>query len=470
MADKKPSGILPIPHYLPGIMLTAITAMVILDEWNGSPAFGHLAAGATAVLLAVLSTQVRWTRNIFVIVGLVLSAGAFATRQDWTGLLETALGKAAFIAAFFTALTSLRHAADTSPAIQICGRFLAGQPPGRRYAALTVGGQVFAILLNYGAIALLGSLATASARSEPNAEIRAHRTRRMLLAIQRGFVSTLPWSPLAFAMAITTSLIAKSSWANALIPCLVSGAILAGTGWVMDTIFKPRLSTAVPVQAKPEGTWASVIPLLVLLAILVVCVSVLHLATGIRAVGVVIVVVPLIAVVWTGIQARGSRPFATIGRSAASYLGRDLPAYRGELVLLMMAGFIGTLAGILLAPLLVRSGLNLEAIPALAILVALVWVIPLSGQIGMNPILTVSMIAPILPAAASIGVSPTDIVVAITAGWALSGASSPYTATTLLIGSFGGVSAAHVGVIWNGAYTLLCGVLLSAWMAFVALT
>jgi hypothetical protein len=238
----------------------------------------------------------------------------------------------------------------------------------------------------------------------------------------------------------------------------------------MDTIFKPRLNTAVAVPAKPEGTWASVIPLLVLLAILVVSVSVLHFATGIRAVGVVIVVVPLIAVVWTGIQARDSRPLATIGRSAASYLGRDLPGYRGELVLLMMAGFIGTLGGILMVPLLASSGVNLAAIPALAILVALVWIIPLTGQIGMNPILTVSMIAPILPGAASIGVSPADIVVAITAGWALSGASSPYTATTLLIGSFGGVSAIHVGVIWNGAYTLLCGVLLSAWVAFVALT
>ena len=41
----------------------------------------------------------------------------------------------------------------------------------------------------------------ANARQEANAEIRRHRLRRMLLAIQRGFVSTLTWSPLAVSWA-----------------------------------------------------------------------------------------------------------------------------------------------------------------------------------------------------------------------------------------------------------------------------
>ncbi|MEJ2016301.1 MAG: hypothetical protein P8X61_11950, partial [Limibacillus sp.] len=56
------------------------------------------------------------------------------------------------------------------------------------------------------------------------------------------------------------------------------------------------------------------------------------------------------------------------------------------------------------------------------------------------------------------------IVLAITAGWALSGASSPYTATTLMVGAIGKVSALHVGWRWNGYYTLVSGLLLSAWV------
>jgi hypothetical protein len=427
-----------------------------------------VAAVLSGGLVLVLATQVRMTRLVFVAIGLALAAAAAATREDWLAPIDDGLRRAAFIAAFFTALTSLRHAADTSPAIQTCGRFLAQQPPGRRYAALTLGGQLFALLLNYSAIALLGSLATANARAEPNPEIRAHRIRRMLLAIQRGFVSTLPWSPLAFAMAISTSLVPGATWAGAAPACLVSGAILAGLGWALDTIFKPRLSAPAPARSKPEGGWSSLAPLLILLALLGTIVGGLHLLTGVRAVGVVILVVPLIAAAWVAIQATDQPRLPALGRRTLGYMTADLPSYRGELVLLMMAGFIGTVGAWLLAPMIAASGLDLSSAPGWLLLVALVWMVPITGQLGMNPILSVALIAPILPDAASVGLKPTDYIVAITAGWALSGANSPYTATTLLIGSFGGVSALHVGWRWNGVYTLLSALVLSGWVAVVA--
>ncbi|MEM7463813.1 MAG: hypothetical protein AAF362_14165, partial [Pseudomonadota bacterium] len=316
---------------------------------------------------------------------------------------------------------------------------------------------------------LLGSLATASARDEQNPEVRSHRTRRMLLAIQRGFVSTLPWSPLAFAMAITTSLIPGASWGEAVLPCLLTGLVLAVTGWVMDAVFKPQLASGPVEQNPPEGSWASVLPLLGLLSILILSVAGLHLITGIRAVGLVIVVVPIMATLWIGIQANGERTLATIGTRSVSYLTQDLPQYRGELVLLMMAGFIGTLGSELLVPVLQTTGLGLTQIPGWLVLVSLVWLIPLTGQIGMNPILSVSLFAPLLPDPATLGVSAAALVTAITAGWALGGASSPFTATTLLVGSFGGVSATHVGLKWNGVYTIVCGVILSGWVAYLAI-
>jgi hypothetical protein len=116
-------------------------------------------------------------------------------------------------------------AAAGSPSIERCGRFLADQPPGRRYLALTIGGQMFGIILMYGTISLLGSLSAASAAREPEAEIRRHRVRCMRVAIQRGFVSTLPWSPLAFAMTISTTLVPGASWEEAVVPCLMSGLL-----------------------------------------------------------------------------------------------------------------------------------------------------------------------------------------------------------------------------------------------------
>ncbi|WP_253913270.1 hypothetical protein [Pseudoruegeria sp. HB172150] len=454
----------PVADRLTGFVLAVVLLAVIGTEWTGLAVFEPVSGVFAIAALALMTPFVGRTGRIFVGVGVLLTVALALTSAAWGEDLVIALGKASFIAAFFTALTSLRHAADTSPAIARCGKFLAEQPPGRRYLALTGGAHIFALLLNYGAIALLGSLAMTSARTEPNEEIRGHRIRRMLLAIQRGFISSLPWSPLAFAMAVSLSVVPGSSWAKAVGPCLVSAAILIVTGWALDTIFKPRIRTATgPRRYEPEGSWALMLPLLLLLVLLAVLVGGLHVTTGIRSVGVVMVVVPLIAAGWVLIQSETGRGRALAGRGGG-YFARDLPKYRSELVLLMMAGFIGTMGSHLLVPVIQASGLDLTVVPGWVILLVLIWGIPLAGQIGANPILAVSLVAPVLPSPAELGLTPTDIIVAITAGWAMSGVTSPYTATTLLVGNFGGVTARHVGLNWNLGYVALTGVLLSGWV------
>lgn len=446
-----------------GLLLCAITALVICREWGVAEWTQPAKPFLVLVVVAILLFQVRWSRKAFIAVAMLISISLVATNTDWRGIITRGLETAAFIGAFFTALSTLRTVAQTSPAIQRAGTFLAGQPPGRRYAALTVGGQAFALLLNYGSLQLLGSLATANANSEPNLEIRRHRIRRMLLAIQRAFVSALPWSPLSFAVAITVSVIPDTSWSKALVPGLVTSFLLAGIGWSLDTIFKPRL-TVKPVRSAPVGTWATMLPLAVLLSVLLVGVVTLSALTQVRVVGIVAVLVPCIAVVWMLLQHWNENPVSTTCARIKTYVLQELPSYRGELTLLMMAGFIGTAGSQLFAPMMQATGFDPSYLPSWIILVSLVWIIPLAGQIGMNPILAVTLIAPLIPTATDLGVQPIAIVVAITSGWALSGASSPFTATTLLIGSFGGISATRVGLVWNGAYTLICGVVLSIWV------
>jgi len=453
---------------LAGPALLITTFLVILSEWGGEPVFSVAAGALVLVLIIAVTPSVGWSRRIFVFVAVVLTAAALAIRPDWGDIMRPALQTAGFIAAFFTALTCLREAAGSSQTIEKNGQFLAAQPPGRRYAALTVGGHLFGLLLNYGSLALLGALAEANARREPNAEIRNHRTRRMLLAIQRGFVSTLCWSPLAFASAISIALVPGALWGDTIGYCLVSGLLMGGLGWALDTIFKPKLSSPPPQREKPPGSWASLAPMLLLLAILAASVGGLHVITGVRAAGVVMPVVPLIALVWIALQNAADRPIHATGRRAAQYAA-GLYRYRSDVVLLVMAGYIGTLGSGLISPWIAASGFDLRGLPGWLILVSLVWIVPLTGLLGMNPILSVSLIAPLLPPAADLGVTPAIIIAALTAGWALSGASSPYTATTLLIGSIGQVSAWRVGLKWNGLYTLICALALSAWITIIVL-
>jgi hypothetical protein len=452
---------------LAGIVLILTMLLVTFVEWHGARIVSHVSAVCVIVFLCLATPHVAWSRRVFVGVGLVLLAIAMATRTDWPEITEAALKTAAFIAAFFVALTCLRSASATSPAIETCGRFLAEQPPGRRYLALTIGGHLFALMLNYGSISLLGTLAVASARREPNLEIRNHRIRRMMLAIQRGSVSTLAWSPLTFSIAVTTAIVPGASWADVVAPCLVSSLTLAGVGWTIDTMFKPRLSTPAPPRAKPTGSWASLLPMLLLLVILVVTVGGLHILTGVRAIGTVMLVVPVIALAWIAMQYKGSGRLQHVQSRVAAY-AVELFAYRSELVLLLMAGIIGTLGSRLLSPVIAGSGFDLAVVPSWLLLVSLVWLVPLAGIFGMNPILSVSLLAPLLPEAHVLGVTPTAIIVALTAGWALTGASSPYTATTMLVGAMANVSAWRVGLKWNGGYTVACGLVLSVWVLIVA--
>ena len=451
-----------------GLLLAAITLLTIFRQWHASVVATAVLPWLTLAVLAIFAFEVPRSRKAFLAVGVAIAVALVSTRPDWRATLEAALLAAAFIAAFFSALATLRTVAQSSPAIQKAGRYLSGQEPGLRYLALTAGGQMFALLLNYGAIQLLGTLALVNAAAEKNAEVRVIRIRRMLLAIQRGFISVLPWSPLSFAVLISTSVVPDTSWAQVVVPGIVTSLIVAGIGYGMDTIFKPQIA-GTRVRTPPEGTWHTLTPLFFLLGLLVVSVTVLHLATGVAVGGVVAAVVPSIALGWVAIQHGAAEPpLEAVRMRGADYLFRELPAYRGELTLLMMAGFIGTAGSHLLAPAIATTGLDLAALPTPVILVAFVWLIPIAGQIGMNPILAVTLIAPLIPSAAALGVAPTAIVVAITSGWAISGASSPFTATTLLTGSFGGVSATHVGIVWNGTYTLICATVLSAWVLVYA--
>ncbi|WP_207099605.1 hypothetical protein [Paracoccus shandongensis] len=460
----------PISARIGGILTALALLATIPHEYGAGQGFAIVAAMLLVGALALFSLTAPPSRLAFVAVGLALVAWAAATRPDWVDATLTALTRGAFIIALFTALSALRSAAIGSQAILDCGRFLARQPPGRRYLALTVGGHLFGLILLYGSISLLGSLAAESTAQEADGDLRRHRLRRMLVAIQRGFASTICWSPMALSMAVTIPVVQGASWPQAVGFCLVSSALMIGIGWLLDTLFRPHLSAPPPPRAVETDSWLLRLrPLLVLLAIVVGSTLALHLATGVAVTGAVMTVVPLIAMAWILIlpPLPGGRA-ATLGARIGQFATRDMAGYRGEVILLFMAGFIGSLGSTLLVPVMQAHGPDLSAIPPLLILAALVWIIPLTGQIGMNPILAVSLLVPLLPAPAALGIHPTAMVVAITGGWAISGNTSPFTASVLLVGKLGGVDARQAGTRWNGLYALATGAALTLWVLTAA--
>ncbi|OCX67220.1 hypothetical protein BFP70_02650 [Thioclava sp. SK-1] len=439
---------------------------VVLRNFGGQTA-SLIADGVTVLVLAILAPRATGSGRAFVLIaiGLVIYALAMPSAPD--GIIKAALDRASFIIAFFCALATLRHAANLSPAVTRAAVFLSSQPPGRRYNALTIGVQIFALVLNYGAISLLGGMSRSSAMKEPDQEIRDIRLRRMLQAVHRGFAASVCWSPLSFAMVISISIIPGADLRSILLPAIVSAAILVGVGWALDTMFKPRLTggkTAAPPDRAAASDVKSLWPLLGLLAAICLPSFALELVLGLPLSMAVLIVVPSISAIWLFLDGAATQRFAHLSEHAKAFCFNDLPSFRNEIILLSMAGFIGSLAGALLAPVVAASGLDLSALPVWVILMIPIIVIPVTGQLGMNPILCVSLFGPLLPEPSVIGVAPTAMVLSLTAGWAMSAVTSPFTASVMLIARLGDVKPSQVSFQWNGLFTLAAGAALTVWV------
>jgi len=183
-------------------------AATLADQLLHLPSAGDV--GGMAILLFLLlefRNQRRYAQVLFIALFAIGMVGV-ALASDKAALFLAGWRRGAAYAAFFLALTTLRDAAETSPLVRRCGQHLVAQPPGRRYAALTAGGHVFGITLSYGAIELLAAMVMRANTLESaggSADIQGIRTRRMLLAIYRGFCVMNCWSPINIMTAVVSS-------------------------------------------------------------------------------------------------------------------------------------------------------------------------------------------------------------------------------------------------------------------------
>jgi hypothetical protein len=436
--------------------------------------FYLIASIIIGVFVLISLNNLQLSRKIFVFTGFILIILAIIKIPTWPNLIQSSLQSSAFVAAFFLSLSCLRNAASSSQAIEKCGEFLANQNPSKRCLALILGGHIYGIILSYGAISLLGSLAERGARREANIEIRKIRTKRMLLAVQRGFIAMTCWSPRTFSVAITTSIIDGSSWSGAAIPCFISALILMILGLLLDFFHKSKINVNINSNdlIRKTGSWNTVMPLIFLFIFLFSLIGSAQYITHLIAVAVVMLIVPIFSLAWIIYQNYNVKDtkilYIRTKERVSGYIFKDIVNYKSELILLIMAAFIGTMASSIIAPYINSDVINFSSIPTWLVLVGILWLMPITGQIGMNPILAVYLIAPLLPQAANLGVSPNAIILALTSGWALSGISSPYTASTLLIADLAKITPIHAGLKWNGLFTLTGGLLLSFWVIFIS--
>lgn len=448
-------GLMEFARAQAAVLLATVLAGAVVHAYSGSAIAGYVAAPALVAYIAVEWPRLRGNARLLVAVCVALGVWAGLRTGAWTRVAD-GVATACFYPAFLAALGFLRDAAASSPMVERAGRYLVDQPPGRRYVALTFGGHVFGILLNLGGLALLASMlkqtnTLASAGGDANRlEIRE---KRMTLAVLRGFHSMAMWCPLSITMALLFSLAPEAHWRDYAPWGLGMTAAFLAFGWLFDFLQFPR-GRMKPPEIDPQGWRAAVAMLAQVTAITLIALA-LEWLTGIRFTIHILVVVPAFAFAWLVLQHRSSGFARSLRDSAVALTSRSaraFPTYANEVTLFATSGFLGVLVPLLLpADALPNLLASLSLTPS-ALCVLIVAAIAGFSVIGINSMVTATLLIGSLAHSPVPGLTPLKLVFTTVGAWSLSNGASPLNSSMVLLGSVMQRPSETITIRWNGVF------------------
>ena len=448
--------------------LLLVTLATLIHLVGGSVAWQ--AAGIVALLLYLMTLKGQLTRMAK---GLLCAAGVLTLLALWRSptpgqLLFEASGRFAFFATFVVALSMLRLPAYRSRLVRRCGQSMLLQPPSRRYPILSLGSALFGIILNIGVLNLFAAMIEKSntlSAAQGRGWVREARQRRMMLALLRGFSLAPLISPMGIGVAVVLSSLPQITWPQLAPYILGAAALIFMAGWAVDYFtgpHPPANKTYVTPSLRPLAQFS--VLLIGIVALVFSIAWLLELRLPIAA----LLGAPTGALLWLAWQRRrlgyGGLP------AAITAVHRQLPwllsPSANEIVVLGAAGYLGHVCvGLVdtqqLAPLLAV----LDPLGTLNAVLAMLMVVGLA-QIGVNPIVTVTLLVGLLPTLGIEGLTPELIGASLMVGWALALMSSPMTASMLILSRFTGVTATRIGYRWNGRFLVAAIPLLALWFGW----
>ncbi len=419
-------------------------AATLADQLAG---FGGAVAGvAIAGYLALEASKLRPAIRRL---GLVLVAGglaaAWAAPDPGAALLAGARRGAAY-AAFFLALGALRDAAEHSRTVRRSGVQLIAQPAGRRYLAVTGGAHLFAMILSYGAIDLIGAMLARSGASREAA-------RRLLMGAYRGFATMNCWSPLNIMTVVVAAAVPAADMRPILPVAFGVAVLLLLAGALVDRLGAPAQEGEAEGGRPSAERWTIQLRILaIVLLVMAVAEAVavgfgVSLATGITA------AVPAVGAGWTAMQLRRRRHFLPIFARRLRRFQARLPGFRGEATLLATSGFLGVTLGMALP----SGGLAgfLPAVPALLVPLSVPLVLIGTSLLGFNPIAVVAIIGAAIPDPMALGVAPEVLAFACMLGWGVGVGMTPMSASALATARWTGADPWVVTTDWNRRFTMV---------------
>lgn len=393
----------------------------------------------------------------FVLLACGLGIGLWSGGRLTVPELAQAIDRAAFFTLFLTSLAVLRESASTSRLVRRCGEVLVDQPPGRRYLLMSVGSQLFGVMLNVGALNVLGNMVQRGiqpGRTEEAQRIAGIRQKRMLIATLRGFSSALIWTPTSVTMLLVLSGIPDLTWEQYAPLGLLWSALFILLGAVLDRVSYPRRN----LGYGQGGSLTRLIPLVLLVALFPMIAFTLSRWTRFDLFAALLICAPFIGTAWIGLQYRRAGVRTAI-RLLWRRLVRSYPltftGQRNEVALFASSGFIGVVLIPLIDPELVSQWLMWLNIGGAGVMVLVSLLILAFSFVGISAIVTVTVLLGVIQNMPELAIPPMVQASVIAITWALFAGASPFTASLRFISRFAGTAPFRFGVIWNGTFTVL---------------
>ncbi len=448
--------------------IVIVIAISITEIFVQGAALSLMAGAALLVYFLIcwpLFTVVTWVPVILSLFMLALSL--------WRGIsLETltqGLDRMAFLASLLAVTGMLRVVAQSAPEIAAAGRYLTSQPPSRRYWALSFGGHVFGLLINLGGLAILLDMTRQALDGSGDIPERTSewKLRRMTTAVLRGFSLVALWSPFGFGINLLLLAMPGLSYFQ-IGPIGFALAFAFGFwGWLVDrlTAPKPTPGAATPVRPDPNDRGA-VARLLGHVAGLAAIVFALNFATGMDFQRALLVGVPVYSLIWAARLGRGlpGGPSGSIRRATGETL-RRYPLAAGELGVFASAGLLAVLMLELVPVDQVQALIAEWHLAPWQMIVAMNLTLFGLGALGINPIITASVLGSLVTRLDVAGLSDLAAAVGMAGAWSCVMGFTPFITTVAYAGALIGRSAASVGLVWNGPYCVSALVLWTAALA-----
>ena len=413
-------------------------------------------SGAALVFFAILQwSGINLTYRIFAILAPALGIVLWVSDAVTAEVLAGGVDRAAFFTFFLTSLAVLRESAKTSQLVRRCGTVLVNQPPGRRYLLLSFGSHLFGVMLNIGALNVLGTMIRGAIRPSSDLEaqrIGSIRRKRMLTATIRGFCGVPLWAPTSVTMLLVLSGIPDLTWEQYAPLGLFWTLLFILWGWVLDRLAYKRPK----VQSVNGGNLAHLIPLVGLATLIPSLAFLTSRATGLSLFSTLLMCAPVIGLAWIWVQYSG-RPTRVKRGLLLRRMARSFPEtftnQRNEVVLFASSGFIGVILIPLIDPVAASAFLAQANISNATLMTGISLVMLAFAFIGINAIITVTLILGALQQIPNLGIQPQIQASVIAITWAVFAGASPFTASLRFISGFSGVSPLRFGIEWNGWFS-----------------